>query len=390
MGSRGHHHHTSMRASAYDVGTKLCIREHLPPQPFTGSYGPIPRPPVDWARWEDFADWEVDRVAFALCNPPIETEPPGPRERILTITGSKTLRDEGGAHILTCFLDDDRSVEYVAKIYDGVYYPFVHVCRGPRSVDCMTWADRDYSIKAWAYRTMQPVIGGTIVPRYFGSWTFALDAAPPGASHSDAGQQRKRWVRMILIERVQGECMFNMIERARIRNSDDIDYSLLPPEHFRLRVLRNILEAEMAIWWEAAVRHEDLEPRNVMVKPDGSVVIIDFNQAYIYDFTDACNYHPRRIDPSLLPPSPIEEYWSVPGRFANSVEDDGPWGEWVPKSWLQNKDLAAEWLVDAYRDSPRFRKPSEWWLNRSVHQDKSPKILRLLESLGRKPVGAGE
>jgi hypothetical protein len=122
-----------------------------------------------------------------------------------------------------------------------------------------------------------------------------------------------------------------------------------------------------------------------MVKPDGSVVIVDFNQAYIYEFTIRHDTHPKKKDPTRLPPSPIQRYWPLPCGFADSVEDDGPWGHWVPERWLRDPELAAEWLVQTYRNSPRFEPPSQWWLDLAGHAMQSERVLRLLESLGRKP-----
>jgi hypothetical protein len=224
---------TGADPTSYRANTTFFIREHHPPEPFTGAYGPSPRPPVDWRRWEHQDAWEIDRVEFALANPPLETSPPGQRERTLTITGVRTLRDRGGAHVVTCFLDADQSAEYAAKIYDGANYPLGG--RRPYSLDCMSWADRDYSIEAWAYRIMRSAgLDGAVVPRYHGSWTFALDTHIAG---------RQRWVRMILMELVRGECMLDMIVRAEDKMGRRVDYSLLPGEEFRLRVLQNILES---------------------------------------------------------------------------------------------------------------------------------------------------
>ncbi|KAK3306254.1 uncharacterized protein B0T15DRAFT_534821 [Chaetomium strumarium] len=100
----------------------------------------------------------------------------------------------------------------------------------------MLRADCDYSLEAWAYKMMQPVIGGTVVPAYFGSWTFSLDTGRPN---------QQRWVRMILIELVEGESMLDMMLPATMDKHGEkgvVDYSRLPPEDFRLRVLQNILK----------------------------------------------------------------------------------------------------------------------------------------------------
>ncbi|KAK4251281.1 hypothetical protein C7999DRAFT_10963, partial [Corynascus novoguineensis] len=86
-----------------------------------------------------------------------------------------------------------------------------------------------------------------------------------------------------------------------------VDYARLPPEDFRIRVLKNIQEVNLFIWWYAAVRHDNLAPRNVMVKPDGSVVIIDFNNVNICDFTPKYDMHPhtRKQNPRPFPQSII-------------------------------------------------------------------------------------
>ncbi|KAG7290329.1 hypothetical protein NEMBOFW57_000329 [Staphylotrichum longicolle] len=292
----------------------------------------------------------------------------------------------GGAHVVTCVLDNDPSIEYVAKIYDGVNYPLGAgeeseiYCGIDGDFDCMTRADMDYSIEAHAYSTMQPVIGGTIVPAYYGSWTFAQDTNQP---------DRQRWIRMILVEFIQGECMLDIIRRAET-GPDSLDYSLLPPEKIRLCVLQNILEAKATLWWKAAITHSDLEPRNVMVKPDGSVVIIDFNQALVYDYTGYTFDDPRQLGPNCLPPSLIEWYWPIPGGFADGPDKCGSWAQWIPQRWLQDKELAAEWLINTYQDSPRFMPPTAEFLNWPAHTRLSQKIQRLLEGLRQFPKAIGD
>ncbi|KAK4043435.1 hypothetical protein C8A01DRAFT_32360 [Parachaetomium inaequale] len=100
------------------------------------------------SRWEGKPSWEIDRSELARSNSPLETPPPVPLERTLTITGVKTIRERGGAHA--------------------------------------------------------------------------------------------RWVRMMLIELVQGGCMLNLIKRAGDGNGQTVDPTLLSPEPFRIRVLQNV------------------------------------------------------------------------------------------------------------------------------------------------------
>ena len=352
----------------YGVGTILRIREHLPPKPFTGGNGPSPRRNFDWHVWREENEnkiwWEMDRVKFALDYPPIETDPPSKLERTLTITGSKTRRTSGGAHVLTCFLDG-QPVEYVAKIYDGAHYPMDPNERGH---DCMTAADLDYSLEALAYSIIQPVIGGTVVPAYSGSWTFALDTNQPG---------QQRWVCMILIELVQGECMLDIILRA---DNGNVDYALLPRENFRTRVLQNMIDAESMISWEVGISHNDIEPRNVIVKPDGSVVIVDFNQAETNNYKQ--HAMKQKYNPTGKPPSPIPRYWS------NIGNGKGRWRGWMPERWLEDEELGNEWLILTYQNVPKYMPPSQYFLDKSCHEGQSRKILDLLEELGRKPAGS--
>lgn len=365
--------HDAPDSTRYGVNTSLHIRRHVPPEPFGGDYGPSPRRRVDWSRWKGQNLCDINRLEFALTNPPFETDPPDSLERTLTVTGVKTIRNRGGPHVVTCFLDRDTSTKYIAKIFDGVDYPL----GDPRSAaedynDCMSFADSDYATEAWAYRIMQPVVGGTFVPAYHGSWAFAVG---------------ERWVRMILMELVQGECMLDMITRAEDKLGLTVDYARLPPEDFRIRVLKSIREADLFIWWHAAVEHEDLVLRNVMVKPDGSAVIIDFNNAYIYEFSARYDMHPRTRErnPRPLPPSLIERLWPFPFGF----KADDPWIHWIPQRWIENPILAAEWVVETYRDDPKFMPPSAFWLNQDIHEEAGEEALRLLESLGREPAAPG-
>ena len=258
----------------------------------------------------------------------------------------------------------------MAKIYDPVDYP-PGDDRCHDELDAMTWADRDYSIEAWAYRIMQPLIGGTVVPAYFGSWTFALDTDQPG---------KRRWVRMIIIELIQGECMLDIILRAE-QGGDMMDYSLLPLDEFRIRVLQNIIEAETTISWETAIDHSDIDTRNIMVKPEGTVVLVDFNQAYIHELSCCGNIRDtKKGNLTILPPTPLERHWY------NIANPGGPFRKWIPKSWLEDRELGKEWLIQTYRNSTKYDPPWQSFLDNPYHEERSKKIVKLLEEIGRKPV----
>jgi hypothetical protein len=97
--------------TTYQDSTTLRILKHVAPKPFSTEPGHSPRPAVDWTPWKDVEYWEVDRVELALANPPLETEPPTDPERVLTITGTLTRRQDGGSNVVTCFLDGDSSIQ---------------------------------------------------------------------------------------------------------------------------------------------------------------------------------------------------------------------------------------------------------------------------------------
>lgn len=365
--------HTSISSTPYREGVELRIRKHVPPEPFGGGYRPCPRRKV--GANQDATS--VGRVALALDNPPLRTEPLAGEEYTYTITGSKTLRrfhvDGGGAHVVTGYLDRDKDVVCLAKIYDGVYYPLENQDSGR---DCMTLADADYTIEAWAYETMQPAegIGAKLVPEYYGTWTFAVATNQPG---------RRRWVRMLLLQLVRGETVLDKIRKAT--KNDAIQHPLLPDQETRLRVLQDTFEAETSIFWNAKVLHGDLSPRNVMVQPDGSVVIIDFYQAVVYPFY--YRPHPKYDEGAHpLPPSPIKRYWPFAPSAGTFADPGNQWASWVPQSWFENPELAAEWLLKTW-GSPtlgKYAPLSDYFLNHPAHAKRSKKLQAGLEKLGRK------
>ena len=192
---------------------------------------------------------------------------------------------------------------------------------------------------------------------------------------------------MLALELIQGETMLAKMLRAT--ENDDVRYPLLPPEEFRLRVFKNLWEAEISIWWDAEVSHYDLEPRNVMVRDDGTVALIDFNRAIVFRFYR--REHPKYFEGApKLPVSPITRCWPFP-PVGNIIADPGhhgnPWANWIPESWLQNKELAAEWLLQTWKGDlgKKYRVLGDDFLNHEAHKQRSRNVLAMLEELGRKP-----
>jgi len=245
----------------------------------------------------------------------------------------------GGPHLVRCYLDSDKSCHYVAKIYDGVDYPLSGP--GPRGYDCMYRADQDYGREAAAYQNMPLGLQGSIVPRYFGSWTFSVESG----------------VRMILLEHVDGEGMLDKIFCAKGVTQTDlpaelfdtlpIDYGLLPPERERLDVLASVIEAEVTLL-NVGIAHRDVAPRNVLIsRSTKRVILIDFNKSRVYKCYEFGRQVLKSWGSNPLPISPIEYYWK-----SSWFTDE--FGGWIPQSWFAHKDGVLNWLCTRWGASTKF------------------------------------
>lgn len=388
----------------YQPGGQFDIRRHTPPPPFGIPYRTTEdrteaavRMPARGLTWDS-----VDHLDFVISNPPLEGAPVDDTEQarppraliIVQKLSHKRKRTGGGTVVVSCHLDGDQSTQYVAKIYDGFEYQLVEP--GSDGLDCMYRADMDYSCEAAAYESIPARFQGSIAPRYYGSWTFPLSTNVPG---------RLRWVRMVLVEYIDGECMMDMMlhSRGATRSNPEpklewpdeeprIDYSLLPPEEERLDILARIVEAESMLWWYGGVKHNDVAPRNVIISRSTSsnaasrVTLIDFNAAYVLH---RCNDGLERIKKlglgKRLPMSPIQRYW--PGtKFVYG--SDFSW--WLPERWRVEDApgyrhscyvFAVKWLIRRWRASPKFQPPSDDFLNCPYRQPREEPFPQLLNEL---------
>jgi serine/threonine protein kinase len=372
----------------YEPGTTFVIKAHTPPPPFGPSYkneDPV-RIPVRGLAYE--SGNRVDHMGFVISNPPLD--PPttastrAKPQRDLTIVhkvNHKPKEDGGGPIVVRCSLDADESTTYIAKIYDGFEYALAEP--GESGCDCMYLADMHYSREAAAYESIPSRFQGSIVPRYFGSWTFPL----PTGAHG-----RRRWVRMVLMEDVPGECMLDIILRAKgaTRSNPDpdtsLDYNLLPPEQERLDIMARIVEAESDIRWDGGVIHGDVEPRNIIISRPGRsngpsrVTIIDFNLAYVLQRCEAGRQMiAKKGYGKGLPPSIIERHW-FGSKFAYGSE----YSEWIPQSWVVAEEPfvpAARWLVERWIGSPKFQPLSDEFLNDSSHEYLEEPLRQVIEEV---------
>ena len=109
-----------------------------------------------------------------------------------TVTKELYICSGGGAQIIVA------NGNLVAKIYDPLYYPaYKNSCRRD---DVIMRADFDYSREAASYNELRGLLEGTIILKYYGSWTCDITVNTPYGP-------RKRPVRLILMEFVDGICM---------------------------------------------------------------------------------------------------------------------------------------------------------------------------------------
>ncbi|KAK0742494.1 hypothetical protein B0T21DRAFT_131623 [Apiosordaria backusii] len=356
-------------------GMTLKIQSHRPPEPFGPDYN-ARKPRGAVPRWYPSGN----RIRVALDFPPVSTRPVKKfKEHTLTITGDKNAyrfdpeNYDGGPHVVTCYLDNKPSKEYIAKIYDGVDYPmredpWCDERKYIECMDCMSRADCDYSIEAHAYKDLKGTAEGVLVPKFKGSWTFSLETG--------SSSEPRRWVRMILLKLVKGGTVQEMISRGA-----------LPDESKRLSVLRQTIEAHNKLWWNSRITVNKvfcISPKDVIIGKDWSIKLIGFRRAKLWRYTTYrahpkdCDGHPEK------PESPISRYWPSSREGENFFGEYGTWRDWIPKPWITDKKLAVEWLVNTFGDSPDYRQPGHEFFEGYGVRKSSPATRLLLEDLKRR------
>lgn len=322
----------------YSKGQSIDIRQHTACRPFG----------EDYAYYEGVRKPASERelrgktlVELCLDRPTSEgTTAVNQEARTLEITEEIRVKDDGGAQIVLCRFSGDKE-QFVAKIYDPLYYGFADRMWSDRPRDVTYEADKDYSREVAAYSELNDELGGTDIPRFHGSWTFQTPLDVPGG-------RKVRDVQLILMEHIKGRPMTDV-------NPDTVS------ESARLDLVRRMIEAEVRVQF-AGVRHGDVSQRNVMVclaEPDKveRIALIDFNFAVV---TRLDNFEQqfsglKRKPKTKKPPNPIDMWWS--GALY------GVAGEWFPKSWELRLRACQEWLYEKYGNSEEYeppRVPLDW------------------------------
>ncbi|KAK9249273.1 hypothetical protein V1506DRAFT_569458 [Lipomyces tetrasporus] len=149
------------------------------------------------------------------------------------------------------------NIPLMAKIYDPLYFDHEQ-----DDADPFLCVDRAYCQEAAAYKALSE-LQGTIIPRYYGSYSFDLPA----------GDATTRSVRLILIEVVPGSCMLQL---------DPVDFS----QSERQVIMKAIVDAESLLYTHN-VLHGDVHPRNILILDTGreisarQVVLVDLGRARI-------------------------------------------------------------------------------------------------------------
>lgn len=314
----------------YTKGLSLTIHRHEACPPFG----------QDYAIYTDLRDRVLEKdlrrktlVDLCLENPPMEGQTDYEDSRILEIVDELRVKSDGGAQLVVCHLDDDDQ-DYIAKVYDPLYYGFSDTMWPDLPRDVTFESDMDYCREVAAYEEMDEWVGGTDVPKFHGSWTFQVPLSLPTGP-------RMRDVRMILIERVPGKSMLDF-------NQDKL------PESERLETLARMSELISRISF-IGVHHHDISQRNIMVCDGeeagkvGRIVLIDFNMSTVErldNFEE--QYGPREPGPDK-PQNPLDRWWGG-GWY-------GGFWEWLPERWEKRLRPLQEWMYERWGKSDDFAPP---------------------------------
>lgn len=319
-------------ANPYRKGRVIQIRKHSAPKPLGMHY-----PHYEGVR-EAAEERELRLTTLVeLCvnRPPIGGEAVADEKpQTLEIVEEIRVKEDGGAQIVVCRFSGEQD-EVVAKIYDPLYYGFADRMWSDRPRDVTYEADMDYAREVAAYSELDSQLGGTDVPKYYGSWTFQLPLDLPDG-------QKTRDIRLILMEHIKGRPMTDLEPESF-------------PESTRLDLVTQMVEVVARIQL-AGVRHGDISQRNVMVcltEPDviKRVAMIDFNFAVVSrldSFEEQSRGLERDPKPDKLP-NPIDRWW---GGALYGVA-----GEWLPKSWELRLRALQEWLYERYSKSEEYAPP---------------------------------
>lgn len=319
----------------YGQGAKLTVYRHLSPDPTSPGYqhsGP-----------KDFEEQtQMTPIERCLKHPPLQGTTLWSEPISITITDEITPNSTSGARLLGV------NGNLVAKVYDPLYYA-IPTWSNDVGTNPFRLADCDYSYEVAAYERASGRLGGTVIPKYYGSFTCKLSVIT--ASGTTA-----RSVRLILIERILGTCM-----RDLEPNHKHV------PRYQRQNLMAKIVDAE-SLLFAHGVSHRDMHPRNVMLC---GVDLDDINlRVVLIDFGRSSLINNNAVDDSGLPHSPLLR-WDVRREVHENFEAlgwiDWDWQAWLEERWSDSKAYAPitdvsrkDWLGVFDIPPPPSDWPSQW------------------------------
>lgn len=311
----------------YRKDTHLGIHRIEPPPPFSAPYwDSAPGHLKEFITRERTATADhlktLSMVKYCLSQAVLPCDVVQGQTADLRILDELAIGDGRGAQIVTCTASNEPGVSLVAKVYDALYYPFMHDDAPGTPLDIVTQADMDLTGEAAAYNSLNSALGGDLIPRYYGAWAFTQPLL---------GQLRT--VNLILMEHVQGTLL------------SDINPTVCTKDE-RLNVLAKVMEAEV-VMYHLGVNHYDLAPRNIIISPGHSGLADPKLQIRVIDFNKVEIYALRGGKPSCLtqtqPESPVR-YWEddYPSQMADWIDDEyyddrGRWNAWIRQRWLDDE-----------------------------------------------------
>ncbi|KAF2654342.1 hypothetical protein K491DRAFT_759071 [Lophiostoma macrostomum CBS 122681] len=313
----------------YAVGRELKLKKHVPPKPFGLNYSSDGGADTEEVEGYSQLDW-------CLSHPPKLGLTNDDDIKHVHIVQALRCGEASGAQILLV-RDASFKGQFVAKIYDPLYYSFEQGDSwiSYRVSDVVARADADYAAEAAAYNELESTpFSGTLVPRFYGTWIFDTHTKVNGIEHV-------RQVRMILMEHVEGVRM------------EDVDATKLTEDE-KNNMMIKLVEGESELSFHG-IEHNDIAPRNVIIGPpvclsgmrseasrnppsardsvdrmklfgsSNRVCLIDFNLSTVDRLKSS--YDPLQPHQRL---SPVMRWWSKINEFRRSG--------WVPpdekKEWL--------------------------------------------------------
>jgi hypothetical protein len=249
----------------------------------------------------------ISQFEWCIAHPPEPGKTHADEERCIEITQVLRGGEACGAQIV---LTADG---FVAKIYDPMYYKFYDGFYLTDKANVTAYADKHYIKEAAAYTELRDTpIYGELTPTYHGSWTMNI---PILAEETYSVRE----VRLIIVGHVPGTSM-------QALNTEDLTWKE------RENIMIKVIEADIDLRF-VGVRHDDFEPRNIMLSLPEGVNTYDTDDLHVCIIDYAVSFLSKdkgRKGPVPEVHNPLF-YW--PGRDL--------WSDW---GWLPPWEEAVDWM----------------------------------------------